>query len=119
MDFFDFPLESYEPITITSNILTSDHLSDSSPLVTVDNSKGNESRLRRNEREKKRQQYLQKLLKRIEVLVNANKPSSEHVFSQRLILDRSIEMIQTLEKKKVSTKHNYFNKLIQFCVFYS
>ena len=104
MDLFDFPVESYEPITITSDIFDNEHLSDSSSLETVNYSKRNESRLRRNEREKKRQQYLQKLLKRIEVLVNANKPSSEHVFSQRLILDRAIEMIKTLEKKK--TQHN-------------
>ena len=104
MDNFDSPVESYEPIQITSDIFESSHLFDSSSLVTVTNSKRNESRLRRNEREKKRQQYLQKLLKRIEVLVNANKPSSEHVFSQRLILDRAIEMIKTLEKKK--TQHN-------------
>lgn len=104
MNFFDLPLESHEPTQITFDISRSENLSDLSSLPIIKDHKHNESRLKRNEREKKRQQKLQKLMKRLEEQVNANKPSSEHVFSQRLILDRAIEMIITLEKKRDQQK---------------
>lgn len=95
-------LGSSEEIEKTPNIFANKDLINSSYSSTLDKyDELKKKRLRRNEREKKRQQHLQKLLKRIEVLVNANKPSSEHVYSERLVLDRAIEMIKTSERKTI------------------
>lgn len=93
MNFEGFPLKKEQEMEIFSDInYHKVSTKSSSPRSNIDKQK--ESRERRNKREKKRQQHLQKLMRVIEEQVNANKPKSEHVFSQRLILDRAIKIIR-------------------------
>ena len=94
-------LDNYDNrIGLTPVISINENLDTSSFSLAIDIDKKNERRIKRNNRERKRQQHLQKLLKRIEDLVNINKPNSKHVFSEREVLGEAIKMITRSEDLK-------------------
>lgn len=93
-----------ERIEQTPVISISENLGTSSSSLAIDIDKKNERRIKRNKRERTRQHNLQKLLKRIEDLVNINKPNSEHVFSETKVLGEAIKIMTRSEDLKKSLK---------------
>ena len=91
-------------IGVTPVISINENLDTSSSSLAIDIDKKNERRIKRNNRERKRQQHLQKLLKRVEDLVNINKPNSKHVFSETKVLGEAIKIITRSEDLKKSLK---------------